>query len=169
MAETRQTGDEQNRTNPGEFGQNQTNRGKQAKLGETGQKRAKNRHFQAKTGQNGAKNGRNRAKLGKKRAKTGKKQANETEPWQNRAKPKVSPNLGSGSVIPGPDLSSLLKSADRSRLFLQARELKVLAFLVYLVTEQYSHPWLWVSVETTFVCRPWLSNTQCLSLFSCHF
>ena len=41
MAETRQTGDERNRTNPSEFGRNQTNRAKRAKLGKTGQKREK--------------------------------------------------------------------------------------------------------------------------------
>ena len=90
MAETRQTGDERNRTNPGEFGQNQTNR---AKPGKNGQKAGIFRQ----------KRGKKRAKLGKKRAKTGKKRANKTKPWQNRAKPKVSPNLGSGSVIPDHD------------------------------------------------------------------
>ena len=84
MAETRQTGDERNRTNPGEFGQNQTNRAKWAKLGETGQKRAKNRHFQAKTGQNEAKNGRNRTKLGKKRAKIGQTKPNPGITGQNQ-------------------------------------------------------------------------------------
>ena len=42
-----------------------------------------------------------RAKPGKKLAKPGKKRVNETEPWQNRAKPKVSPNFGSGLGIPG--------------------------------------------------------------------
>ena len=36
MAKTRQTGYEQNRTNPGEFGQNRMNRAKQGK--KTGQK-----------------------------------------------------------------------------------------------------------------------------------
>ena len=93
MAETRQTGDEQNRTNPGEFGRNQTNRAKRAKLGETGQKRAKTGIFRPKRGKTGQ-------KTGETGQKTGKKRANETEPWQNRAKPKVSSNLGSGSVIP---------------------------------------------------------------------
>ena len=33
--------------------------------------------------------------------KMGKKWANKIEPWQNRAKPKVSPNFDSGSPRPG--------------------------------------------------------------------
>ena len=37
-------------------------------------------------------------------AKNGQKRANENEPWQNRAKPKVSPNFDSGS--PRPDLDA---------------------------------------------------------------
>ena len=73
MAETRQTGDERNRTNPGEFGRNQTNRAKRAKLGETGQNRAKNRHFQAKMGQKRAKPGKTGQKTGKNGQKTGKR------------------------------------------------------------------------------------------------
>jgi hypothetical protein len=57
--------------------------------------------FMQKRGKIGQKNEQNRAKPGKKRAKTGKKRSNETEPWQNRANPKVLPNFGSGSGIPG--------------------------------------------------------------------
>ena len=53
-----------------------------------------------RTGRNGLKTGIFRQKRGKNWAKPGKKRANETEPWQNRAKPKVSPNLGSVLVIP---------------------------------------------------------------------
>jgi hypothetical protein len=67
--------------NPGEFGRNR---------GETGQK----------TGEFG----RIWAKNGQKWAKMGKKRANETETWQNRAKPKVSPKLYSVSVIPVTDM-----------------------------------------------------------------
>ena len=62
MAETRQAGDERNRTNPGKFGRNRTNRAKQAKLGETGLK-------QAFLGKHGAKRGKKRAKLGKNKEK----------------------------------------------------------------------------------------------------
>ena len=49
MPKTRETGDKQIRANPGEFGQNQTNR---AKPGKTGQKIGIFRQKQGKTGQN---------------------------------------------------------------------------------------------------------------------
>ena len=42
----------------------------------------------------------NLGEIGQKTGKTGKKRANETEPWRNRAKPKVSPNFDSGSPRP---------------------------------------------------------------------
>ena len=106
MDETRQTGDEQNWTNPGEFGWNRRNG--------------------AKWGKNRQKTGIFRQKRGKKRAKSGKGKirVDKTEPWQNRAKPKVSPKLGSGLVIPGMARysSQLLPPAEvfglRARLFL---------------------------------------------------
>ena len=66
MAETRQTGDERNRTNPGEFGRNRTNGAKRAKLGKTGQqtgiftqKRGKRGKKWAKSSENGQKMGKN--------------------------------------------------------------------------------------------------------------
>ena len=40
------------------------------------------------------------AKLGETGPKTGIKRANKTEPWQNRAKPKVLPNFGFGIATP---------------------------------------------------------------------
>ena len=67
-----------------------------ANLGETGQK----------TGEFG----RIWAKNGRKWAKMGKKRANETETWQNRAKPKVSPKLYSVSVIPGQGRSEKIQT-----------------------------------------------------------
>ena len=78
MAKTRQTGDEQNWTNPGEFGlTKQTGRNGQncAKLGKKGQKRAFSDKKRGKTGQKRAKIWQKRAKNGQKRAKTGKKRA----------------------------------------------------------------------------------------------
>ena len=61
MAETRQTGDEQNQTNPGEFGRNQTNRAKRANWAKPGKKtgifRQKGGKKRTKLGKNGAKNG----------------------------------------------------------------------------------------------------------------
>ena len=51
----------------------------------------------------------NGAKTGKTGQKTGlKKWANETEPWQNRAKPKVSPNFGSGLPLSGCKVKQLI-------------------------------------------------------------
>ena len=54
--------------------------------------------IRANLGETGVKNGRIWATMGK-------KWANETETWQNRAKPKVSPKLYSDSGIPGLDLT----------------------------------------------------------------
>ena len=82
LAELRMRMHEQIRTNPGKSTSPRTN----PNSGEFGRNRAKN--------------GRIWANLGKKWAKTGRKRANETESWQNRAKPKVSPKLYSVSVIP---------------------------------------------------------------------
>ena len=70
-----------------------------AKPGETGQKTGILRQKRGKTGEKMGKLGQNRAKN---RAKPGKKWANDAEPWRNRAKPKVSPNFGLGSPLPGP-------------------------------------------------------------------
>ena len=66
------------RTKPGKFGQNRTNRAQPGKNG----------HYKAKWGK----------KTGETRQK--KKRANKTEGWPNKAKLKVSPNLGSVSRIP---------------------------------------------------------------------
>ena len=98
MAETRQTGDGRIQMNPGKFGRNRTKRAKRAKPGKNRQETAIFSQKRGKTGQKMGEIGPNRAK---KTGKKGQKRANKTKPWQNRAKPKVSPNLGSGSVIPG--------------------------------------------------------------------
>ena len=84
MAETRQTGDKRNRTNPGEFGRNQTNRAKRAKLGKTGQKTGIFRQKRDKTGQKMGKSGQNWAKNGQKRAKNGQTKPNPGKTGRNR-------------------------------------------------------------------------------------
>ena len=93
---------------PGKQGTNKTeqilvNLDETKRTGQNGQnwaKPGKKWEFSCENVENGAKNGRNWEKPVKKWAKTVKKRANKTESWQNRAKPKVSPNLGSGLVIP---------------------------------------------------------------------
>ena len=87
LARTAHAHDERIQTNPGEFGQKRMN-------------------------PNPGEFGRNRAKTGEFGQKMGKKRANETETWQNRAKPKVSPKLYWVSGIPGADHAKLCADID---------------------------------------------------------